>query len=35
LLKVELNDPNDPTPYWLISSRNEEFVAKKFADLTS
>jgi hypothetical protein len=35
LLKVELNDPNDPTPYWLISSRNPELVAKRFADLTS
>lgn len=35
LIKVELNDPNDPTPYWLISSRNPELVAKKFADLTS
>jgi hypothetical protein len=35
LLKVELNDPNDPTPYWLISSRNPELVAKKFVDLTS
>lgn len=35
LLKVELNDPNDPTPYWLISSRNPDLVAKRFADLTS
>jgi len=35
LIKVELNDPNDPTPYWLISSRNPDLVAKKFADLTS
>ena len=35
LLKVELNDPTDPTPYWLVSSRNPELVAKKFADLTS
>ena len=35
LLKVELNDPNDPTPYWLISSRNPDVVAKRFADLTS
>jgi hypothetical protein len=35
LLKVELNDPNDPTPYWLISSRNPDLVAKWFADLTS
>ena len=35
LIKVELNDPNDPTPYWLISSRNPELVAKKFVDLTS
>jgi len=35
LIKVELNDPNDPTPYWLISSRNPELIAKNFADLTS
>jgi len=35
LLKVELNDPNDPTPYWLISSRNPDLVASRFADLTS
>ncbi len=35
LIKVELNDPNDPTPYWLISSRNPHLVAKRFADLTS
>ena len=35
LLKIELNDPSDPTPYWLISSRNPELVAKKFADLVS
>ncbi len=21
VVKVELNDPNDPTPYWLVSSR--------------
>ena len=35
LLKIELNDPQDPTPYWLISSRNPELVAKKFADLVS
>ena len=35
LLKIELNDPADPTPYWLISSRHPELVAKKFADLTS
>jgi hypothetical protein len=35
LLKIELSDPNDPTPYWLISSRHPEIVAKRFADLTS
>jgi hypothetical protein len=35
LLKVELNDPNDPTPYWLISSRTPDLIAKRFADLTS
>lgn len=35
LLKIELNDPADPTPYWLISSRNPELLAKKFSELTS
>mgnify|MGYP002655325601 CR=1 FL=1 len=35
LLKIELNDPKDPTPYWLISSRNPDLVAKRFADLIS
>lgn len=24
LVKVEIVDPNDPTPYWLISTRNPE-----------
>jgi hypothetical protein len=23
-VKVEVNDPNDPVPYWLISSKNTE-----------
>lgn len=28
-LKIEIDDPRDPTPYWLISSKqSEEFVAK-------
>jgi len=35
LLKIELNDPSDPTPYWLISSRNPELVAKNFVELIS
>lgn len=28
LLKVEVNDPEDPTPYWLVSTRNPERLAK-------
>lgn len=24
MVKVEVTDPNDPTPYWLFSSRNPE-----------
>lgn len=27
LVRVELNDPNDPTPYWLVSSRHPERLA--------
>jgi len=28
-VKVELKDKNDPTPYWLISSKRAEELAKK------
>jgi hypothetical protein len=28
LVKVEVNDPSDPTPYWLISTRKPEELAK-------
>lgn len=28
LVKVEITDPQDPTPYWLISTRNPEVLAK-------
>jgi hypothetical protein len=28
LVKVQVNDPEDPTPYWLISTRNPEKLAK-------
>jgi hypothetical protein len=27
LVKIEINDELDPTPYWLISSRNAEVLA--------
>ncbi|MEN9992870.1 MAG: hypothetical protein RLY83_440 [Actinomycetota bacterium] len=27
LVKVTVTDPNDPTPYWLISTRNPERLA--------
>jgi hypothetical protein len=28
LVKVEVSDPNDPTPYWMVSTRNPERLAK-------
>lgn len=28
MVKVEINDPSDPTPYWLISTRNPEKLKK-------
>jgi Protein of unknown function (DUF3093) len=28
LIKVNLNDPQDPTPYWLFSTRKPEQLAK-------
>jgi hypothetical protein len=28
LVKVEIKDPNDPTPYWLVSTRNPEGLVK-------
>lgn len=27
-LKIEINDPRDPTPYWLVSSKQPEQLAK-------
>lgn len=27
LVKIEITDPADPTPYWLIATRNPEVVA--------
>ena len=27
-IKISLNDPNDPTPYWIISTRNPEKLAE-------
>lgn len=32
---VSVDDPTDPTPYWLISSRNPEALAEALATLTS
>lgn len=29
LVKVELSDPNDPTPYWLFSTRNPEIIVER------
>ena len=28
VVRVELVDPNDPVPYWLVSTRNPEAVSK-------
>lgn len=30
-VKIEVNDKNDPTPYWLISSRKAVELAKKLS----
>ena len=27
LVKIELNDPDDPTPYWLVTTRRPEQLA--------
>lgn len=32
VLRVELDDPEDPTPYWLISTRRPERVADAIAE---
>jgi hypothetical protein len=29
LVRIDLNDRNDPTPYWLVSSRYPDLVAKR------
>ena len=31
-VKVEINDPNDPTPYWLISSKKAQPLAAALQD---
>jgi hypothetical protein len=33
-VKVEITDPADPTPYWLVSTRHPEELAKTLAALT-
>ena len=35
VVKVVLNDPNDPTPYWLVSTRRPEAVASAWKKLVS
>jgi len=35
VVKVVLNDPNDPTPYWLVSTRRPEAVASAWKKLMS
>lgn len=32
LLKVQIQDKDDPTPYWLFSSRNPALLAKKLKE---
>ena len=34
-VKVEITDPADPAPYWLLSSRHPEELARALAALTS
>ncbi|WP_243694975.1 DUF3093 domain-containing protein [Labedella populi] len=29
LVRVELSDPDDPTPYWLVSTRNPDLLVSK------
>jgi len=31
LVKITLNDPKDPTPYWLVSTRNPQLIAKRIS----
>lgn len=31
LVKVQLDDPSDPTPYWLVSTRRPDALAKALA----
>lgn len=35
LAKVEIQDPNDPTPYWLFSTRKPEQLVAALKKLTS
>lgn len=32
VVKVELSDPTDPTPYWIISSRNPDAIVTAISD---
>ena len=34
-VRVEITDPGDPTPYWLVSSRHPEALAGALTSLTS
>jgi energy-coupling factor transporter transmembrane protein EcfT len=34
-VKVEITDPADPTPYWLVSSRHPEELARAITALTT
>ncbi len=34
-VKVEITDPDDPAPYWLVSSRHPDELAAAIARLTS
>jgi hypothetical protein len=36
VVKVTISDPQDPTPYWIVSSRNpERFIAAWLAGETT
>ncbi len=34
VVRVEISDPSDPTPYWLVSTRNPESLAALLAQST-
>jgi hypothetical protein len=35
VMKIEITDPDDPTPYWLVSTRRPERVVEALSDARS